>query len=757
MYPVGFEEARVERGELWLTGPVFTARVQARGPAWRILVFLRPEDAEKGSFAVTNEERRPLAFENGEVTAPGLPPLRLELDPFAFAFGFLRASGLFARELETWRGVERVTLDPLGVKNPTPVTEGLPLGGGYELWLEERPERRYFGLGERTGFLDKKGRRYTHWNTDDVDHEEGTDNLYQSQPFLLAAEDGRALGLVLDETWRTVFDLARSDPEKTTLVTPGPTFDLYLLPGPQPKDVTQKLAELTGRPPLPPLWALGYHQCRYSYPDEAAVRAVAAAFKRRGIPLSAIWLDIDHMDGYRVFTFHPERFPDPKGLAEELARDGVRLVAIVDPAVKKEAGYPVYQEGAAIRAYVEDPRGHEVVGEVWAKPAVWPDFTREGVRDWWAGLHRFYTERGVAGIWNDMNDPSVFAVEGVDGELPGLGKTLPPGALHGKRTHLEVHNVYGQCMSRATYQGLRALAPDRRPFVLTRSGFLGIQRYAWVWTGDNKSYWSHLEMSVPMLLNLGLSGVAFAGADIGGFTEDADPELLLRWTWLGAFYPFMRNHSAKTSRRQEPYAFGEPWTGRIAEAIRFRYRLLPYVYALAEEASATGAPLMRPLFWHFPDEPEAYRVYDQFLFGPALLVAPVTRPGQATRTLYLPRGRWQDWWTGEVHEGPGWTSVPAPLERIPLFLREGFAVPLTEPRVPERAVFEPLAFRVFGETAEGVLYEDEGDGYAPGRRGRLVVEGDRGRLEGPFAGRRVEAFRVLPGGGRRPIPLARNG
>ncbi len=753
MHPVGFGEARVKDGELWLSGPVFTARVQARGPAWRILVFLRPEDAEKPSFAVATGERGPVAFDGAVATAPGLPPLRLTLNPFTFTFGFLHAGGLFARELATWRGVERVTFDPMGLKAPLPPAEGHPLGGGFELWLEERPDRRYFGLGERTGFLDKKGRRYTHWNTDDTDHEEGTDNLYQSQPFLLAVEAGEAVGLVLDETWRTVFDLARTDPGRTVLATPGPTFDLYLLPGPRPGDVTRRLAGLTGRPPLPPLWALGYHQCRYSYPDEAAVRAVVRAFKRHGIPLSAVWLDIDHMDGYRVFTFHQDRFPNPRALAEELAGEGVRLVAIVDPGVKKEAGYPVYREGARLGAYVADPRGNEVVGEVWAKPAVWPDFTREEVRAWWGRLHRFYTERGIAGIWNDMNEPSVFAVEGVDGGLPEVGKTLPPGALHGKRSHLEVHNVYGQCMSRATYEGLRALAPDRRPFVLTRSGFLGIQRYAWVWTGDNKSYWSHLEMSIPMLLNLGLSGVAFAGADIGGFTEDADPELLLRWTWLGVFYPFMRNHSAKTSRRQEPYAFGEPWTGRIAEAIRFRYRLLPYVYTLAEEAARTGAPLMRPLFWHFPDEEEAYRVHDQFLFGDALLVAPVTRPGQATRTLYLPAGRWQDWWTGAVHEGPGWITVPAPLERIPLFLREGRAVPLAEPRAPARAVFEPLAFRAFGETAEGTVYEDEGDGYAPGRRGRVVVEGHQARLEGGLAGRRVEVYRVTEDGQAVPIAL----
>ena len=731
MIPLAFDRVRGTERALFLEAPHVRARITAHEAGWRVLVHLRPEDAEKQGPAAEPGPPRPLRFANGRVQAEGLPPLALTPGPFTLALGFLGPIAFFARPREAWRGFP-------GLEEALPPAEGHPYAGGLALAFPEAPGRRHFGLGERTGFLDKKGRRYTFWNTDETEHTEATDRLYQSQPFLLLSQGSEALGLALDESWPLVFDLAQSDPERTSLFSPGPTLDLYLLPGPTPAEVTGRLAALFGRPPLPPRWALGYHQSRYGYQSQAEVLSVAEAFAAHGIPLSALWLDIDYLDGYRVFTVDRHRFPDLGGLARRLGERGVHLVAIVDPGVKKEAGYAVYEEGRARGYFVRTARGDELVGEVWPDPAVWPDFTRPEVRAWWGELHRGLLEAGVRGIWNDMNEPSAFALENAEMD-PAGGRTLPPSARHGARTHLEVHNLYGQCMSRATFEGLSRLFPERRPFVLSRAGFLGIQRYAWVWTGDNKSRWEHLGMSVPMLLNLGLSGVAFAGADIGGFAEDASPELLWRWTWLGAFYPFMRNHSAKTSRRQEPYAFGEAWTGRIAEAIRFRYRLLPYLYTLAAEAAATGAPLMRPLFWHFPTEEEAYRADDQFLLGPALLVAPILRPGQRARAVWLPPGRWQDWWSGEVLEG-GRYHVAEDHGRIPLFLREGFAVPLME---------EGLAFRVFGERAEGRAYQDAGDGYAPGTWAALSVEGGRARFEG---GTRPRVYR-REAGGERAVPL----
>ncbi|WP_456476414.1 glycoside hydrolase family 31 protein [Oceanithermus sp.] len=732
MREVSFEGYRLEEGALWLEGSQSRARLEAyAGGYWRLLVWHRPRDARKGSWVVGRPDALPIEAEptpEGLRLRAGDAELRLTPAPFALVWAGLEFAGLQVGELPTWTTDAAAVAEALlGGGALREVEDGYPLAGGYALHLQERDGRRYFGLGERTGFLDKKGRRWLNWTADAFEQQPKDDPLYQAHPFVIAFDDGRARGLFLDESWKSVFDLAFREPGRSRIAVEGPTFDLWLVPGPEPAAVLERFTALVGRPGLPPLWALGYHQCRWSYPDEDSVREVVAALERHEIPLSALWLDIDYMDGYKVFTFSPRRFPDPPRLVRELAEKGVRVVTIVDPGVKKEEGYSVYESGRKLDAFVKNRREEELVGEVWPKPAVWPDFTRPEVRRWWGEQHRPLVEAGVAGIWNDMNEPAAFSVEG--DEVFGIGKTLPPDARHGAHLHAEVHNLYGLLMSRATHEGLAHLREGRRPFVLSRSGFSGIQRYAWVWTGDNGSYWEHMAMSVPMLLNLGLSGVAFCGADIGGFRADADGELLARWTWLGAFYPFMRNHSAKTSRRQEPWAFGEPWLSHVRAAVRFRYRLLPYLYTLAEEAARTGWPLMRPLFYHFPDDAEAAAVYDQFLLGPNLLVAPVFAPGAERRLAYLPPGAWRDFWTGEVQHGPAWVVVPAPLDRIPLWQRAGSALPLGEPEPPANARWTPLTWRVApAEAVRGEVWMDEGEGYAPGVRATLSGRYDGRRL-----------------------------
>jgi len=715
VYPVRFSEVRLKDGVLHLEGPWFKGRLEGyskEGHAFlRVLVYHRPEDEEKRSWGVEGLTPLPLSLEEGRVSAQGVA-LELRLDPFGLAFSGLQAPLLLAGALAPVGLPEEKLRDGQEENALKEMLDGLPLGAGYTLLFEEKEGRRYYGLGERTGFLDKRGRRWTNWATDDPHHHPNADPLYQAHPFLLIKEGEEAYGLFLDETWRTVFDLAFTDPRTGLVHTDGPTFDLYLIPGPRPIDVVRAYTALMGRAPLPPLWALGYHQCRWSYPDEGTVRSVAEGFWMREIPLEALWLDLDHMEGYKVFTHDPHRFPDLARLARDLEARGVRLVVIVNPGVKKEEGYPVYEEGALRGYFVRNRKDEELWGSVWPEPAVWPDFTQKEVRDWWGGLHRFYLEQGVSGIWNDMNEPAAFKVEG----RPAPGKTLPATAKHQEKWHAEVHNLYGLLMSQATFEGLRRLAPEKRPFVLTRSGFAGIQKYAWVWTGDNSSCYEHLEMSLPMLLNLGLSGVPFVGADIGGFSGDADGELLCRWTWLGAFYPFMRNHSGKGSRRQEPWAFGEKWMRCVREAIRFRYRLLPYLYTLAEEAARTGLPLLRPLFLHWPEDPLAESVHDQALLGEALLLAPALRPGQTHRLVYLPEGLWHQVFTGEAH-GPGFHAAPTPLEGIPLYQKAGTAIPLTEPlphtggALPWRRLLWQVAL---GKEIRGRLYEDEGDGYAPG-------------------------------------------
>lgn len=749
MHEVRFKTARYEDDSLRLVGGYFQGRVslveKAGVRAWRVLVWHRLEDAHKGSWVLEGLSREPFRVEDaGELAlfAEGIPELRLWLDPFG-----LEWAGLEAPELEAQRFGELGKSSVWHTSEWTAfheINDGLPLGAGMSLLIREKPQRRYYGLGERTGFLDKKGRAWTNWTTDDPIHAPDTDPLYQAHPFLIGLEEGQAWGLYLDETWRTVFDLASVEDYQSILRTDGPTFDLYLIPGPTPKEVIEHYTALVGRAALPPLWALGYHQCRYSYAHQELALEVAREYRQRDIPLDALWLDIDYMEGFKVFTFSSERFPDPKPFTAALSGMGVKTVTIVDPGVKKEAGYPVYEEGHAQDFFIHTHRDEELWGEVWPNPAVWPDFTRPEVRAWWGSLHGFYLENGVAGIWNDMNEPAAFTVMGR--ELPKTNRTLPTSARQGGRYHAETHNLYGYGMCQATHEGLKRLRPDQRPFILTRSGFSGIQKYAFVWTGDNHSYWEHLEGSIPMLLNLGMSGVPFVGADIGGFSAHADGELLTRWTWLGAFYPFMRNHSGKTSRRQEPWVFGEPWESHIREAVRFRYRLLPYTYTLAQEAAQTGLPLMRAMVLEFPQDPEVAALHDQFMFGPDLLVAPALRPGQRQRLIYLPEGEWEEAWTGERYQGPLYVPVPTPYHQIPAFQRAGSAIPTTEvaPHTTD-AYWEHLNwFVVPGPEIHGVLYEDLGEGYGPGVWSRLegAFDDQGGRLVFHDAGQpreRVEA------------------
>lgn len=508
----------------------------------------------------------------------------------------------------------------------------------------------------------------------------------------------------------------------------GPTLDLYLWEG-SPLEVVAGLARLTGRPPMPPLWALGYHQCRYSYADETAVREVVAQFATHNLPLESVWLDIHYMEGYKVFTTSSHRFPQLRALSDELQTQGIRLVPIIDPGVKVEDGYRIFEEGRRRRVFIQDDRDELMVGGVWPRRAVWPDFSREEARAFWAEeVQNFVQTYGFAGIWNDMNEPAVLELEGA----APTDKALPFTAQQGAKSHLEARNLYGLGMAEATYQGLKVLG--RRPFILTRSGFPGIQRYAFVWTGDNESRYEDMALSVPLLLSLGLSGIPFCGSDVGGYGSDAAPELLLRWTWLGALYPFFRNHSALGTRRQEPYTYAEPWMSWMREALSFRYQLLPYLYSLARTAHEEGLPLWRPLFLYWPTD-EAARCDDEFLLGEALLAAPVLRLGEGARRVYLPEGGWQNFWSGERLEGPAHIRTEAPLNCLPLYQPAGTAIPFTEARYPTQTARWPfLTFRVaLAPEIRGRVFEDAGEGTDRGAWSELSGSYEGGRLELRFA------------------------
>lgn len=597
------------------------------------------------------------------------------------------------------------------------VSSGLTWGSdSIRLVKHLHPAEHIYGLGERAGLLNKRGRRYSHWTRDCWNYDAHSDNLYQAIPFALFLRPNLCYGLFLHCTHWSQFDLGQIDPEQWAIEVRAPELDYYLIYGPTPALVLETYTQLTGRPPLPPLWALGYQQCRWSYASAAQVQTVAQQFRQRQIPCDVIYLDIDYMRGYRVFTWDPCRFPEPAQLMAQLHEAGFRVVAIVDPGVKfePEADYAVFDEGLAQDFFIRRADGHLFHGYVWPGKVLFPDFLRPGVRQWWGSWQRVLTQAGVDGIWNDMNEPALNDRPfGDGGQIVDIPLDAPQGPPDEPTTHAEVHNLYGLLMTRASREGLEQLNPNRRPFVLTRSGFAGIQRWAAVWTGDNQSSWEHLEMSLPMLLNLGLSGVSFVGADIGGFGGNATPELFARWMQMGILYPLMRGHSALGTRPHEPWSFGPEIEAICRQAIQLRYQLLPYLYSLFWESSQTGSPILRPLLYEFPDDPQTYEISDQAMLGSALLAAPVVRPGVRCRAVYLPQGTWFDWWTGQAHTGPRYILVPAPLEQLPLFVRGGSVLPLAPP-CPSTAHLrrDQPHLKLYPGNGSFTLYEDDGETLA---------------------------------------------
>jgi alpha-glucosidase len=561
--------------------------------------------------------------------------------------------------------------DQFGVELFASMPEATGFGmDGAQLAMRLQGGESLFGLGETTGTFNKRGLIREYWNTDVLGHAPAIHPslraLYISIPFAISLRAGRAAGIFWDNPARQTWDLGQTQLDRWQMKAATGEIDLYLFIGPQVSEVVARYAELTGRIPLPPRWALGYQQCRYSYETRARVEQVAKDFRRRKIPCDVLYLDIHHMDGYRVFTFG-KRFPAPAALMGKLARQGFKVVTIVDPGVKDDLKFGVLRRGVAAKAFVKASNSKtDFVGTVWPGKSRFPDFLNLRARRWWGLEQRQLTRLGVAGFWNDMNEPANFG-------LPI--KTLPEECIHntdfGPMHHGEAHNLYGMQMARASHEGALAHQPDRRPFVITRAGYAGVQRYALAWTGDNSSVWEHLADSVQMLLNLSVSGLAFCGADVGGFMDNTTPELLARWTQMAAFTPFFRNHSNINTIDQEPWALGARTEAICREYIEFRYRLLPYLYGLFVEAHRSGTPIMRPLFWHYQDDPIAVAVGDQFLLGRDLMVAPILRQGAEARVVYLPEGRWFNFWTGESHFGEQHIVAQGPLERIPLFTRAG--------------------------------------------------------------------------------------
>ncbi len=604
--------------------------------------------------------------------------------------------------------------------NGQPFAQDAEMGMGWRgeqvaAWKKIEAEDHFYGFGERTGLLDKRSQIKTNWTVDALDYTSIDNEMYQAIPFFTVLRPGLVYGIFLNVTHRSEFDLGATQPDVWQMLAHSSELDYYVIYGATPAHILDTYTQLTGRMPLPPKWALGYHQCRWSYESEDVVRRLVKEFRDRQIPCDVIHLDIDYMQGYRVFTWSPTRFPDPTKLIGELQQNGFKTVTIVDPGVKYEpdGDYKIYHEGLQNDYFVRTADGHLVYGYVWPDKSVFPDFLRPQVRDWWGDRQKILTDAGVAGIWNDMNEPTLDERPfGDGGKKISFPLDAPQGLPKESSTHAETHNLYGSMMSQAAYQGLEKLRPNQRSFVLTRSGFAGIQRWSSVWMGDNQSLWEHLEMSLPMLCNMALSGVAFVGADIGGFAGNATPELFARWMQMGLLYPLMRGHSALKSLAHEPWEFGDRTEKICRESIELRYQLLPYLYTLFWQSSNTGSAILRPLLYEYPHDSKTYHLHDQVMLGSALMAAPVCRPGVESRSVYLPEGTWYDWWSGNRYKGSTHILAHAPLERMPLYVKAGSIIPLQPVMqyVDERPI-DHLRLRVWPGVGEFTLYEDDGDSF----------------------------------------------
>jgi len=591
-------------------------------------------------------------------------------------------------------------------------------GDGFRLRKAMPQDAHYFGLGDKTGSLDRRGSAYTLWNTDAYGYGTATDPLYKSIPFIIGLDEkGGSFGLFLDNGWRSFFDFGKSERDAFAFGAEGGPVDYYVMAGACPKDIVQDYAWLTGTAPLAPLWSLGFQQSRWSYMSQGEVKGIADRLRADRIPADVVWMDIDYQDRNRPFTVNTKAFPDLPGLVRDLAAEKMHLVVITDLHVASapNQGYAPYDSGVAADIFLKKPDGSLYVGAVWPGASVFPDFSRTKARDWWGTQFRDFVGMGVSGFWNDMNEPAIFLTPTKTMPLDVQHGIEEPGFAPRTASHAEMHNLFGMLNARATYEGVLKLAPERRPFVMTRASYAGGQRYAVTWTGDNSSSWAHLNLSTTQLVSLGLSGFAYAGADIGGFAGDPpSSELLTRWIQVGAFNPIFRDHYQKGKAEQEVWVHGAEHEAIRRRAIEERYRLMPYLYALADENSRTGLPLMRPVFLEYPavvgKGDHLGGTETQFLLGTDLLIAPPpTGESPAPYSINLPGPGWYDYWTGHRIDDIRTSETPR-LDRLPVFVRPGAILP-RQPLVQSTGEIPrgPLELAIYpGSDCRGTLYLDDG-------------------------------------------------
>lgn len=600
--------------------------------------------------------------------------------------------------------------------------QGFPIefhGESFRVYKSMPVDEHYFGLGEKAYALDLRGGSFTMWNTDAGGWHYSTDPLYKSIPFFLALRKGKAYGVFLDNTYQTSFDFGKQAPGMYSFGSVGGELNYYFFYGPDPRSVVSQYTALTGHTPLPPRFALGYQQSRYSYYPESRVYEIAKELREHRIPTDVIYLDIDYLDGYKPFAVNRNYFPHFEQMVQDLAKQNLKLVVISDLHLAAQKGYKPYDEGLAKDLFVKNPDGSVYIGPVWPGPSAFPDFTLARARDWYGSLYKDFVQMGVRGFWNDMNEPAVFRYP---------DKTMPLSTVHRvdeangerKTDHREIHNVFGREQVEATYEGLRKLAPDQRPFVLTRAGFAGSQRYAATWTGDNQASWEHYRLTLPTLMNLGLSGYAFVGSDTGGFANSPPADLATRWFEMAAFTPLFRDHNSNDTMPKEPWVHGPAHEDIRRRYIEERYRLMPYLYTAFEENSRNGIPVMRPIFLEYPTfgDPQQKNADwvgndTEFLFGHDLLIAPKLEEGLNPMEVMLPSGDWFNYWTGKKASGPHQFKIHPALDELPVYVRAGAIIP-EQPLVQSTAEVPqgPLELRVYpGPDCKGSLYWDEGDGF----------------------------------------------
>lgn len=668
------------------------------------------------------------AYAEVSVYAPNIIRVRLDKKPLAADFSYaviakpqstrvnigqtdaeitLRTDSIEARISKIPFSIAFYTLDGKVINQDESGLNTSWIGEETTTYKKMQPGERFIGLGEKTGNLDRNGSGYTNWNTDAFGYRTDQDPIYATIPFYVGIHNGLNYGIFMDNTYQSDFNFGASNNRFSSFGAQGGEMNYYLIHHTRLADIITSYTSLTGRMPLPPLWSLGYQQNRYSYYPETEVMRIAQTLREKKIPADGITLDIHYMDQYKLFTWDKSRFPDPAKMNNKLAAMGFKTTVIVDPGIKVEEGYGAYERGLRDDVYIKYNDGQNYAGQVWPGWCYFPDFTSEKGRSWWGNEMKFFVSTGVNGVWNDMNEIATWGQKMPNNVVFNYEGRLAP--------HREARNVYGMQMARASYEGTRKLMNNTRPFMLTRAGYAGLQRYTALWTGDNRAEEDHMLLGVRLMNSLGVSGVPFTGMDVGGFTGNPTVSLYTRWIQIGAFTPYFRNHTAVNTKSSEPWTFGEETLEISRNFINLRYKLLPYLYSSFYEASQSGQPVMRTLAIDHAHDPKVYdtQFQNQYFFGQSFMVAPFEST-KAYAKVYFPKGKFYDLYTDQEEEGNQEKIIPLYSHKLPVFVKESSIIPMQSlVQTTAQKPTDTLVFHIYKGSVNNkfVYYEDDGKSY----------------------------------------------